>query len=91
MPHNAPPQDATTGAVSAGQTSGCLRARNQHMPGDAGDASPETTEESKGEEQPAQPASPQDEDDPMEGSAASGQESPGTTSVGGNPPSDRRK
>ena len=65
--------------------------KDQHIPGGARDASCKTTDESEGEEQPTQPASPRDEDDPVEGSAVSRQESPGTTSVGGDPPSDNQE
>ena len=50
------------------------KSKDQHVPGGAGYASHETTEESEGKEQPTQPASLQDEDDPTEGSAISGQE-----------------
>ena len=64
---------------------------DQHVPGGAGDASHKTTDKSEGEEQPTRPASPQDEDDPVEGSTISRQESPGTISVGGNLPSDSQE
>ena len=64
---------------------------DQHVPGSAGDNSSETTDESEGEEQSSQSASLQDEDDPMEGSAISRQESLGATSVGGDPPSDSQE
>ena len=63
----------------------------QHMPGSTRGASPKTIEESEGEVQPTQPASLRDEDEPVEGSTVSGQESLDTNSIGGNPPSDSQE
>ena len=65
--------------------------KDQHLPGGAKDASHETTEESEGEEQPTQLASRQDEHEPTEGSAVSGQVSPDATSTRGNPPGDSQE
>ena len=63
--------------------------KDQHMPGGTGDASCKTTDDSEGKEWLTQPDSPQN--DPMEGSALLRQESLGTTSVGGDPPSDSQE
>ena len=60
------------------------KSEDQHVPGGARDASCKTTEESEEEEQPTQPAFLQDEDEPTEGSAMSGQESVDATSIGDN-------
>ena len=54
------------------------------MPEGAEDASRKATEESEGEEQSTPLASLQDEHEPAEGSAVSGQESPDMTSTRGN-------
>ena len=64
---------------------------DKHVPGSARNASPKTTEESEGEAEPTQPAPPRDEDEPEEGSAISGQESPDATSIGGDPPGDNQE
>ena len=55
------------------------------------DASHEATDESEGEEQSTLLASPQDEHEPTEGSAVSGQESPDMTPARGDPPSDSQE
>ena len=63
--------------------------KDQHEPEDVVDASCDATEESEGEEQSIPLASPQDEHEPAEGSAVSGQESLDVTSTRGDLPGDK--
>ena len=55
------------------------------------DASHKATEESEGEEQATLLASPQEENEPMEGSTVSGQESPDVTSTRGDQTGDSQE